>query len=138
MICPVCKDPMIVLELDQVEIDFCASCEGIWLDSGELELLLESEQERERLLKSFKEDKLTKEKSYSCPICGKRMKKVLVGDKVEVLIDKCKKDHGLWFDKGELNSVVVNSSENKENKIINLLKQMFEKSISSKNNGGDK
>ena len=126
MICPVCKDPMIVLELDQIEIDFCASCEGIWLDSGELELLLESEQERVKLLKSFMEDKLTKEKSCSCPICGKRMSKVLVGDKAEVLIDKCKKDHGLWFDKGELKSVVLNASENKENKIINLLKQMFE------------
>ena len=43
MDCPVCKnEPMIVLELNDVEIDYCLSCKGIWLDTGELELLLES------------------------------------------------------------------------------------------------
>ncbi len=40
MNCPVCKEPMIVLELDEVEIDHCISCGGIWLDAGELELLI--------------------------------------------------------------------------------------------------
>ena len=41
MDCPVCKDAMIVMELNEVEIDHCLSCSGIWLDAGELELLLE-------------------------------------------------------------------------------------------------
>lgn len=128
MICPVCKDPMIVLELEQVEIDYCANCKGIWLDSGELELLLESSQESKNLFESFKEDPSNKEKSYSCPICGKRMSKVFVGEQGQVLIDKCKKDHGLWFDKGELKSVIENTSKNKENKVINHLQQLFEDS----------
>ena len=35
--CPVCKEPMLVLELDTVEIDHCARCGGTWLDAGELE-----------------------------------------------------------------------------------------------------
>lgn len=120
---------MIVLELEQVEIDYCANCKGIWLDSGELELLLESEQERKELLGSFKvnlSDLSKKERSYSCPICGKRMSKVFVGEQNQVLIDKCRKNHGLWFDKGELKSVIENASKNKENKVISLLRQMFE------------
>ena len=132
MICPVCKEPMVVLELDQVEIDYCANCGGIWLDSGELELLLESKTEREKLMSSFKEDTTTKEKSYSCPICGKRMSKILVGEDEQVLVDKCRKDHGIWFDKGELNSVIKNASENLENKVINHLKQMFNNSAGNK------
>ena len=131
MICPVCKEPMVVLELEQVEIDYCTNCKGIWLDSGELELLLESSKERKKILDSIKEDSSNKEKSYSCPICGKRMNKVLIGEQNQVLIDKCRKDHGLWFDKDELKSVIENASENRENKVINLLKQMFEDSSRS-------
>ena len=52
------------------------------------------------------------------------------------IVDKCKKNHGIWFDKGELQKVVEFGSVNKENKIINLLKDMFENS--SQNNGGSK
>jgi Zn-finger nucleic acid-binding protein len=55
-----------------------------------------------------------------------------------VKIDKCKKNHGLWFDKGELQKVVEFGSADKENKIINLLKDMFERKISSQNNGENK
>jgi len=40
MDCPVCKNAMITLELEEVEIDHCTNCGGIWLDAGELELLL--------------------------------------------------------------------------------------------------
>src|SRR4030066_210142 len=123
MICPVCKDSMLVLELDQIEIDFCSGCKGIWLDAGELELLLESEQDRARLSSMLIEDDTVKEKSYACPICGKKMNKVFVGEERKILIDKCKKNHGLWMDKGELQSVIEIGSVNKENKVINLLKQ---------------
>jgi Zn-finger nucleic acid-binding protein len=126
MLCPVCKDPMIVLELEQIEIDFCSSCEGIWLDAGELELLLETEEDRSRLSSMLIEDNSVKEKSYECPICNKKMKKVFVGEERKILIDKCKKNHGLWLDKGELKSVIELSSQNKDSKVINLLKQMFE------------
>ena len=138
MLCPACKNPMIVLELEQVEIDYCTGCEGIWLDSGELELLLENTKERKELLESFKEDVSSKERSYGCPICGKRMSKIFVGDQNRVLIDKCRKDHGIWFDKGELKSVIENASKNREHKVINHLKQMFEHKLTSNKNGGDK
>ena len=39
---------MLVLELDQVETDYCPNCQGIWLDSGELELFLEDSIEKEQ------------------------------------------------------------------------------------------
>lgn len=136
MICPVCKEAMVVLELDQIEIDHCLSCGGIWLDAGELELLLETETDRLRLLSLLTEDNKVKEKSYPCPICSKKMKKVFVGEERKILIDKCKKNHGLWLDKGELESVIELSSQNSDSKIINLIKQMFE--ISSENIGGNK
>ncbi len=131
MECPVDSHPMIVLELEQVEIDYCAHCDGIWLDAGELELMVETEKEREYLNDLFKEDLKSKEKSYRCPICSKNMIKVSVGNKGEVLIDKCPKNHGLWFDKGELEKVILLGSGGKENKITGLLKQMFENKLST-------
>jgi Zn-finger nucleic acid-binding protein len=136
MNCPVCKEPLVVLELEQVEVDFCTSCAGVWLDTGELELLLETDEDRNRLISLFKEAADVKEKSYGCPICGKQMKKSEIGEKAKVVVDKCKKNHGIWFDKGELKKVVEFGSVNKENKIINLLKDMFENS--SQINGGSK
>ena len=79
MDCPVCKSAMIVLELDEVEVDYCTDCEGIWLDAGELELLLGGAAASDALLGSFQSAK-TAEQKRKCPICLKKMDKVLVGD----------------------------------------------------------
>jgi len=133
MKCPVCKDPMIVLELNEVEIDYCTSCNGIWLDAGELELLIEDEQERELLLSSFKKDSENREKSYKCPICNKRMDKVYVGENNDVLIDKCTDNDGLWFDKGELKQVIQLAS--KDNKVVELLNDLFGHKLNNNQNG---
>ena len=137
MLCPVCKEPMVVLELNEIEIDFCTGCDGIWLDSGELELMFETAGERENLIKSFQEDPDHSEKQYKCPICNKKMVKVHVGDERVILIDKCKKDHGLWFDQGELQTVLEFGS-NDENKIVILLKEIFESKISINDKGENK
>ena len=138
MICPVCQEPMVVLELDKIEIDHCINCGGIWLDEGELELLLETEEERNRHKNLFKDAGSVKEKRFPCPRCGKRMNKVFVGEEKKIIIDKCKKNHGLWFDQGELQKVVEIDTGNSNSKIIRLLNQMFENKLSSNNDGGNK
>jgi len=125
MKCPVCDELMIVLELDQIEIDYCTECEGIWLDGGELELLLEEVTEKEELLSSFKVDDSSNEKKIHCPICIKKMEKISVGSESKILLDRCKNHHGLWFNKGELFEVVKLSSLDEENKILTLLKEIF-------------
>ena len=46
MICPVCKDKELVMaDRKGVEIDYCPSCRGIWLDRGELDKLIERSEE---------------------------------------------------------------------------------------------
>ena len=42
MLCPVCKYDMIVVEYHDIELDYCTTCQGVWFDYGELELLLDS------------------------------------------------------------------------------------------------
>lgn len=42
MDCPVCKDKQLVMsERQGIEIDYCPSCRGVWLDRGELDKLIE-------------------------------------------------------------------------------------------------
>ena len=45
MKCPVCKDVTLLMsERKGVEIDYCPECRGIWLDRGELDKLIEKEE----------------------------------------------------------------------------------------------
>jgi len=124
--CPVCKNAMIVLELAEVEVDYCTDCGGIWLDAGELELLLGDSQQAKQLLDSFKIDSNRTEKRRKCPICLKKMQKIVVGPSAPpLLIDKCTRGDGLWFDKGELQDILDRATLDKDNKIQKLLADIF-------------
>jgi len=126
MDCPVCKDAMITAELADVEIDYCSSCRGIWLDRGELEMLLADGEKAHRLLESFKVDQHCREKPRRCPICDRKMQKVLVGsDRPKLLIDRCPRGDGLWFDGGELQNIVQRATLDTDNRIARLLTDMF-------------
>jgi Zn-finger nucleic acid-binding protein len=126
MNCPTCKDkPMITLELNEVEVDYCLECKGIWLDEGELETLLDSTALAIELLDSFQKTQ-SDEIIHRCPICLKKMEKISVGDsEKQIIIDKCAKNHGLWFGKGELSLILEKASLDKESKIQKLLKEIF-------------
>ena len=137
MDCPVCKGAMVVLELQDVEVDHCFGCRGIWLDAGELELLIDDAQRSMELLESFEIDKKCSEAKRKCPICYKKMEKVVIGpsphqgsaetgkDKPQLLIDRCRKKHGLWFDGGELQDILKRAKLDSDSKIQHLLAEMF-------------
>jgi len=96
MKCPVCRVPTYVVEFEQIELDLCPDCRGLWFDRGELELLLESANTSDLAAAA------TDEASRGCPICRKMMNKVNIGPGRRVLIDSCSQGCGLWFDKNEL------------------------------------
>lgn len=104
MICPACKNPMIVLEYKSIELDVCASCNGIWFDADELRLLLEKI--------SLKVDEVGKpvesqEEKRKCPICRRKMHKIAFAAAARTTVDSCRRGHGLWFDSGEIDSVIT-------------------------------
>lgn len=42
MNCPVCKDSVLVItDRNGIEIDYCPTCRGVWLDRGELDKIIE-------------------------------------------------------------------------------------------------
>jgi Zn-finger nucleic acid-binding protein len=110
MICPTCREVMIVVEQDKIELDHCPKCSGVWFDAGELELMLERMGLESGALSLAKIAGLpeaeTTEKRRRCPICGQKMKKRRIGGKPKVLIDVCPGGDGLWFDGGEVHQVI--------------------------------
>ncbi|EUC19311.1 UNVERIFIED_ORG: hypothetical protein BDU10_4762 [Burkholderia sp. CF145] len=46
MKCPVCKTPdLLMTERQNIEIDYCPTCRGVWLDRGELDKLVSQMQD---------------------------------------------------------------------------------------------
>jgi hypothetical protein len=41
MNCPVCGIPLTIAERQNIEIDYCPQCRGVWLDRGELDKIIE-------------------------------------------------------------------------------------------------
>lgn len=41
MKCPNCNETLLMTERNQIEIDYCPACRGVWLDKGELDKMLE-------------------------------------------------------------------------------------------------
>jgi len=102
--CPACGSPMMVVERQGIELDYCSGCKGIWFDSGELKLLsMALGVEIELPDWSKLPEAQTSEKYRRCPRCDKKMRKNMVG---EVLVDRCPNGHGLWFDGGEMGRFV--------------------------------
>ncbi len=126
MDCPVCNNAMVTLELDEVEVDCCFDCGGIWLDAGELELLLGDSKAANELLGQFSKVH-SAETARNCPICDKQMKKVQAGGTREnpLIIDECVKGDGLWFDKGELQTITASGNFDQARKVQNLLTEIF-------------
>ncbi len=136
MKCPVCHIPTIVVEHEQIELDYCTDCSGVWFDAGELELLVETMQlegtnlSLDRVLTS--PEAKSSEKKRRCPICAQKMKKATVGHGPEVLIDACPRGDGLWFDTGEVGQLITQmpdkSSEDTDSqgRVISFLGEVFQ------------
>jgi len=119
---------MVVFEVNEVEVDHCVRCKGTWLDAGEMELLLEGVSNSDDLLASMDHNVDTDEAPRRCPICEKKMLKVSYGcgEGESVMLDKCRKNDGLWFDEGELSGVLSMGDFPCEPRIFGLLRDVFE------------
>jgi Zn-finger nucleic acid-binding protein len=117
---------MVVLELQQVELDNCLNCGGIWLDTGELGLLMGTEREARELLAPIANLAPPTRSKRKCPICRHHLEAISVAaDQQQVEIDRCPDGHGLWFDRGELRQIVRIIGGERGNKVATLLEDMF-------------
>ncbi|MGD0779873.1 MAG: zf-TFIIB domain-containing protein [Dehalococcoidales bacterium] len=110
MICPVCRKGALIVEYNNIELDYCPRCQGVWFDVGELELLLESAGlgDHRRYLEGIINgpEASSSEKKRKCPICRRKMKKAYIDEDKKIMVDICSVGHGIWFDGGEVQSLV--------------------------------
>ena len=135
MICPTCKSDMIVVEHDNIELDYCTDCNGVWFDAGEMDLLLQSIDidSGSSLLKDMLNapEVASPEKKRKCPICGSKMKKTTIGENNRILIDVCPHGDGMWFDGGELTQLLkqlsakANEGSESQRQVIAFLGNVF-------------
>lgn len=116
---------MMVLEHDLIEIDHCPECKGVWLDKGELELLLGAKQEAMVFLRGGTSI-AAGEKPRRCPICRGKMRKETTRGTEPVTYDVCEGGHGMWFDRGELSCILeFGSSTQGSGPVVGWLREVF-------------
>jgi len=117
---------MLILEFNRIEIDFCGLCGGVWLDEGELELLISPENSSHASLSGIVSDMgkgAAVKGARKCPVCRKKMVPVELSMKPPVEIDKCPLNQGLWFDRGELEQIMTSSGD--DGRLADFLKSVF-------------
>lgn len=128
MNCPVDAEPMLAIEHEGIEIDYCPACQGMWLDAGELELLLGDPAARRELIGAGHDVYVpeTREKRRKCPRCSARMTKVAGRSDAGILYDECPHGDGLWFDQGELQALLSSDSlAGAGDQVIRFLRDLF-------------
>ena len=109
--CPVDDFTLKPTEYEDVAVDVCLHCGGIWLDAGELEIIQKTQDSDFRGVPRSELDSLTAaegmaqskdEGARDCVSCKDPMEKCEYAFSSQVMIDRCSKGHGIWLDKGEL------------------------------------
>ncbi|HOP73713.1 MAG TPA: zf-TFIIB domain-containing protein [Bacillota bacterium] len=126
MICPRCGMAMIVMELDNIEIDHCFSCGGVWLDTGELEKLIKDYSSGMVWLTELIPAEESSEPRLKCPICQKEMEKLVWALEEPVTVDRCPEGHGVWLDNGEL-AAIIRQGASIDSQIASLFEEIFQK-----------
>ncbi len=117
MDCPKCVGKLQHKQVENVEIDVCFVCEGIWFDENELKkiITLDSQDFKHR---SFDREEFDgkeisglrqelDKKEAVCPRCGNGVKLVSkeYHGKNKINVDVCAKCNGIWLDGGEISEL---------------------------------
>lgn len=142
MECPRCtKEILKPNHYEGVEIDTCPSCKGAWLDLGEATHIVQIREKKftsqtvtaalESAQGGIPEHEINHD--LNCPKCSQAMKPVNYAVNSGIIIDRCKSNHGLWFDHQELEKIQayrehwqdhVKENEAKLNKLASEVPEM--------------
>ncbi len=102
MKCPKCKgDSLSEFKIEQVRVDRCSSCEGVWFDADELGHLLAEDAEQVASLRRGANREALDGKKGSCPRDRGELLRVYSAVDKTVVIDACPDCRGIWLDGGE-------------------------------------
>lgn len=125
MNCPACKEAMIIVEHNGVELDCCPACRGLWLDAAEISLLLGDAARARSFLEAGGGARAAGEKPRRCPVCRRRMRKDAAGGGAPLVVDACRLGHGMWFDEGELFAALRHGGVASDDPVFQWLRDLF-------------
>lgn len=109
--CPKCSHALRVAVRAEQEVDTCDACGGIWVDLAEEKAILQIQPavftvDELRQLRELYEPlgKPDPARYVPCPVCGQLMHRKVWGKHSGVIVDKCRQ-HGTWYDKGEIEKI---------------------------------
>ncbi len=109
MDCPRCHEALKPRPLQGVEVDACATCEGLWFEDDELRQAKDHAEPDANWLDfdiwKHPERFLISAAALQCPSCDKGMV-ALDYDETGVQIDACPACRGVWLDGGEFEALV--------------------------------
>src|SRR4051812_39882412 len=106
--CPRCKIRLNALQIEDVNLRECASCDGLWADVETFETICADRERQAAVLRFISEKheiKNLKVNYVPCPDCRQLMNRSNFARSSGVIIDICK-NHGVWFDADELPSII--------------------------------
>ncbi len=101
--CPKCGARLEAIIYEDIEVDRCCQCHGIWFDSSEAENLKKLRGSENIDIGKLDEEnqKEVLDNQILCPHCHISMTKILDLDKHPIWYETCPQCHGIWFDAGE-------------------------------------
>ena len=130
-VCPKCDVPLFILHFKDIEIDFCNHCQGLWLDAGELEALMQQTgaDTHDPLLKLQQQTGIQPNgRPHLCPRCDAPLHEIQAehAGAPRLTLDKCPRGHGLWFDADELQQLLAMfPTESGTARTIDYLNEIF-------------
>jgi len=106
MNCPKCESAALArFAIDDVTVDRCTACAGVWFDVEELsQLLSEQAQQIAQLLKGRTSEQADGKKG-PCPREGSELMRVYSAIDRSVVLDVCGECRGVWLDGGEFDKL---------------------------------
>jgi Zn-finger nucleic acid-binding protein len=137
MECPVCLKTMEAQELFNIETNLCHLCGGVWLDAGELADYIKQGNIPNKLLANYCIDdsfKKVEEGNRECPRCNNMLQ--LLSHR-GINVDFCYRCRGVWFDKGELKTLLLSYYNEVDEDTRQRRKQNFQGVQTIKSESGD-
>ena len=102
MNCPKCSAEMQPVSYENVEVDICTGCQGIWFDQFEAEDLkkIKGSESIDTGLPS-KGIEMNDIDDIDCPKCRVKMVKMVDNKQSHIWYESCSQCYGLFFDAGE-------------------------------------
>jgi Zn-finger nucleic acid-binding protein len=108
MICPKCKNQLEVVAFNDIEVDRCTNCMGIWFDHREQEDLKKLRgAEQIDVGDEFLGAKYDHMQNVDCPRCDVRMHHVTHKAELEIRFERCPQCKGSFFDAGEFSDYLA-------------------------------